>query len=328
MCFSELRRFVAIDCLQYVERSFVLQVDKSQQCTCKGRLRIECLDVDKYILANTDILLRMFPHEPRFCLWSDQGNFVYRITVTNAGGFFWASLISEIPNCVLELQVPRIFPKHASLLKMHKAIYGFTKTRMLAFTHLKEVQDFGPQIIASGPVPKRIFIAVSTEQHYLGAYDKNRFNFKAYNVENVLVRYQSAEFPYRAGYRMSYGGEHPNYIDAWLGMYTELGQLENPSFNISWENYENGSNRVRSSCRLFIPIILFVRLLFLCFQHGTAQPRSSTDRVQFVGDGGNRVGNPIRKSSGAKHGNLRLDRIRLQLGVIAEERRDHNRSGH
>ena len=141
---------------------------------------------------------------------------------------------------VLELQVPRIFPKHANLLKMHKAVYGFTKTRMLVFTHLKEVQDFGPQIIATGQVPKKIFIAVSTEQHYLGDYKKNRFTFNAYNVENVLVRYQSAEFPYRAGYRMSYAGEHPNYIDAWLGMYTELGQLENPSFNITWEDYEKG----------------------------------------------------------------------------------------
>ena len=49
---------------------------------------MECLDVDKYILANTDILLRMFPHEPRFSLWSDHGNLVYRITVVHAGTSF------------------------------------------------------------------------------------------------------------------------------------------------------------------------------------------------------------------------------------------------
>jgi len=63
----------------------IKKVDKSQHCDLKGRLRVECLDVDKYILANNDIKLRMFPLQPKMCLWSDHDNYDYRITILRAG---------------------------------------------------------------------------------------------------------------------------------------------------------------------------------------------------------------------------------------------------
>lgn len=31
----------------------------------KGRLRIECLNVDKYILAGTDLLIKLHPIDPK-----------------------------------------------------------------------------------------------------------------------------------------------------------------------------------------------------------------------------------------------------------------------
>ena len=64
---------------------------------------------------------------------------------------------------------------------------------------------------------------------------------KSLNVESVLVSYQSAEYPYRAGYRMVYEAESPRFVDAWLGMYTELGQLEKPNIDISWNEFKDGT---------------------------------------------------------------------------------------
>lgn len=97
------------------------------------------------------------------------------------------------------MQVPRIFPAKAALLKTHKLLYSFTKTQLLAFTHPKGVQDFGPQTIATGQVPSKIFVAVSTEKRYQGAIEQNRLHMGNYLVESVLIKHQSAEIPYRAG---------------------------------------------------------------------------------------------------------------------------------
>lgn len=227
------------------------------------------------------------------------------------------------------LQVPRIFPKQANLLKTHKLLYTYPKTQVLAFTHPKEVQDFGPQTIASGFVPRRIFVAISTENHYLGAFNSfNRFNMGHHNVQSVLIKHQSSELPYRAGYQTDFVGSEKIYVDAWLGMYTELGQLggnwdQRNKAAISFDDYPFG---IYSAVVMIIGKFYFCRLLFLRFQYGKSTRRSSTDQLQFFGVGNNGIEHSFPESADRKCGGVRLERVRVQLGVVVQERHNYGRS--
>ncbi len=183
------------------------RIDTSKTCELKGQVLVDCLKVSKPLLDGIDIGLNFYVHDAKACLLAN-----------------WPAATATKPEYVIEiedakLEVGRI---HAKQLVIPQCVYPYVHRELLHMLHEKTLSYFGPVTVASGILPKRIIVGLITETAYNGEYKENRLNFIPHNVDNVVVRVNSVDKPYRGGYVMNY--DENIYMDAYYGLFKELGQ--------------------------------------------------------------------------------------------------------
>lgn len=199
------------------------RVKNSKTCELKGQVLVDCLKVSKPILDGVDIGLNFFLHDAKACLLANW-----------AEGQPAQDYVIEIEDARLE--VGRIRPKKAVI----QSVYPYVHRDLLHMIHEKSLSYFGPVTIASGVLPKRVIVGLLTETAFNGNFKNNRLQFTNHDVDNVVVRVNSVDKPYRGGYVMKF--KENVYMDAYYGLFKELGQTTGDCEvgPVTYIHYDNG----------------------------------------------------------------------------------------
>ena len=90
--------------------------------------------------------------------------------------------------------------------KRKKAKYPLRRTKCIFFTKSGGQGDLSePNLITSGILPRKIIIGLVETDHFNGQLNRNPFNFKHFNLSEIILRINGQTIPYET--------VQPNYDD-------------------------------------------------------------------------------------------------------------------
>ena len=183
----------------------------------QGRLLVDCLNVNKPLVENVTLGIKLYPNPPNKCI----------VSATN--------LRTAVELHDIHLLVPRIVPK-VSLLKQ-PASYPWANTRVHRFMFPAGSRTFGPRIITTTDIlPRRCIVVLMRETQLNGQADQNRQELRHYDVEQMLVTVNNTHKPFYGGYTAMF--DDADYGFLYDNLFRELGDTN--TIDITREDFTGG----------------------------------------------------------------------------------------
>ncbi|XP_048039107.1 uncharacterized protein F54H12.2-like [Megalobrama amblycephala] len=138
---------------------------------------------EKLMLNNIDIKLRMIRAKDEFCLMRD-GDVAYKLNIMSASLFVKKVSVS-----------PPVRLGHAQALLSTTAKYPIDRVCLKNFSIPAGSRVSNQENLFLGTLPKSIVLAMVDNDAFTGAYNKNPFAFKHYNLEFLAVYVDGQQFP-------------------------------------------------------------------------------------------------------------------------------------
>lgn len=172
-------------------------INLSQEAELYIRIWADPFNVDRYLLNNVNIQLRLTPHKPEFFLVQD-GYAPAPVPPAAQGPKVNLQLVAQITHA--EIYVPRVFIKEKALreqeaaLTHNPALYAFIQYKVHYFNHLPNTVLFDNQVV-NGILPTRIYVIMMEERAYLGDFKKNPLNFGHFKLGSIQVNCAGRDIP-------------------------------------------------------------------------------------------------------------------------------------
>ena len=141
----------------------------------EGPLLADVCQIERYLLNNTEVGIKLYRSRPSFALMAKDNENEFRIVIEDI--YFKACYVKPSPGVLLG---------HSKVLEDgHKALYPYTKTELRSFNIPQGFQDTYLDNVFQGIVPSRVVIGMTSSAARNGAYNKNPYYFKPYDIREI-----------------------------------------------------------------------------------------------------------------------------------------------
>ena len=172
-----------------------------------GPLHFDICRQDRYLVKDMSVNIKLTPSENTFNLMSNAGK--CRVVITTA-----------------VLKVCRVYPTHDMEELQEKALADYDAQYMMEDTHVeyftipKGTTDVDENNLFQGRVPLKLAFGCVEEDAFLGAYNKNPYNFLHSNVSEVGVFLNNSYVPYNL-FKPKFEDGHINSAEAYCSMFSD-----------------------------------------------------------------------------------------------------------
>ena len=193
------------------ERSTLTSGSKSVDL--EGTLFQDLFQIQRYILNQVDVGVKLYRNNASFCLMSDELNPKYDIVIEDI----------ILRACKVRVN-PAVIYGHAEALLKTNAKYPFTKSEIKVMSIPKGQISFTWDNIFQGSKPNKIIIGLVEANAVAGNYALNPFNFKNYDVRQITLLCDGVPVgggPLKVNYDKSQG---QSVVPAYISLFQVSGQ--------------------------------------------------------------------------------------------------------
>ena len=141
-----------------------------QELTLKGKLGIDFLEVNKFIVSGIDVNLEFYQNTDSFRLLSNNNNNNFKVDIV--------SMFLTVKYIKLRPEILMAHTERFDSSSNNEAHYPYNKTSMRVFTIPKGVMGFEQTAISGDKIPNKIIIGFVKNDAYAGTYSSNPFFFE------------------------------------------------------------------------------------------------------------------------------------------------------
>lgn len=149
---------------------------ESQYVDFEGRLLEDCLELDRYLLNDVPINIKLTQSSPEFAIMAKDKTKKYKFEISDLN--IKMRMVTVTPGVIIG---------HSAALKEQNAIYPFIRAEIRDISIAKGETFININDMSTRSVPSRVVFGIVSTVAYNGAYDKNPFNFEHHNVSNVSL---------------------------------------------------------------------------------------------------------------------------------------------
>lgn len=151
-----------------------LYFSESKTADLEGPLYHDLFHIDRYILNQVAINVRLTKARPEFCLMTKETTPNYQV------------LIEDIVLKACKVQInPAVIYGHAEILKTVPAKYPYTKTEVKQIAVAAGTVNFAQDQLFQNIRPNRVVVGFVNALAAAGDYTKNPFNFQHFNLNQI-----------------------------------------------------------------------------------------------------------------------------------------------
>ena len=190
-----------------------------------GKLHLDMLFQDRYLLNGVNIKLKLIPQASSFCLMSGGNPFILKIME--------AKLMVRKVKLSAAVQLA-----HARALEESNAKYPIRRVECKSFTMSRGVRSGNEENLFSGQIPKRIVLGFVSNNGYNGSFTTNPFNFEHFNVEQINLTVDGQQMPAKP-LQMNFADNE--YIQSYMTLFSGTGMsFKDDGNNVSRDEYKAG----------------------------------------------------------------------------------------
>lgn len=176
-----------------------------------GRIHGDLFFQDKYLPSDIGLRLRFVRNKDAFVLMAAQPNARFKVRIVDCKIFVRKVKLS-----------PSVFMAHAKAFEAGNAKYPIRRVICKTFTVPQGNLDFSQENLFTGQVPTRLVLGCVDNDAFNGAYDKNPFNFKHFNLSQLKV-YIDGQQQHMKPLDLNYA-QH-QYAAAFMTLFSGTGKL-------------------------------------------------------------------------------------------------------
>ena len=180
----------------------------------EGPLLEDVMQLNRYLLNNMKVQIKLYPSQKQFFLMSDEDNKDYKIEVQDI--VFKACMVKVNPGVILG---------HAKAMETRNALYPYTKYETKSYSVSPDQRTVYLDNLFQGIRPSKLIVAMVTAAAFNGDYKRNPFNFQHFDVSNIALVVDGDTVPGRPlklDFAHAAGGRQ--FIEAYVNVYEALGQ--------------------------------------------------------------------------------------------------------
>ncbi|XP_071111222.1 uncharacterized protein [Haliotis cracherodii] len=155
----------------------------SKVLTMLGSINEDIFDVNRYLLNEVDLTLKMYRSDPKFCLMSSVTKHKFKVQI----------LDTYLQVCKVKVN-PALILAHNELFVKSSALYPYTKTEVKV-TSIPSSQQTHSIDNVSKPVANRYIVGLVESASLNGSYTGNHFNFKSSMLKKVTLYVDGVSVP-------------------------------------------------------------------------------------------------------------------------------------
>ena len=200
--------------------------EKSRTCDMVGRLHLDMFLQNRYIINGVDLKLRLNRTSSAFHLMSNAGTEKTKLT--------------KIVLMIEKVKVnPAVLNAHAKTLNTTTAKYPIRRVDVKSFSLTPGTRTVTRDNVFLGQLPRRVVVAMVSNEAYVGAYKMNPFKLDHCNLNYIALEVGGHSFPAQP-LTPSFGTEN-NYIRSYMTMFTDTGKIFDDTGNdVTREGYRKG----------------------------------------------------------------------------------------
>jgi hypothetical protein len=202
-------------------------IAESKALYLEGRIHFDMGSQNKILLSMTDVQFILFRHADNFLLNSYDVGANYKIRVRNL----------KLNIDCLELQ-PGMSIELEKKLATTMACYDTVRVETKILTIPAGQRSAPGTAFFTGPVPRKMYVALVDAESYFGKYSKNCFNFQSFDIKNISVEVSGVSTPEHQ-YQMDFANH--NYGRAWRDLHATLDMIDNNRSNgLRYSDFRSG----------------------------------------------------------------------------------------
>lgn len=142
----------------------------------QGPLHLDLMFQDRYLPSDVNMQLRFVRSKDAFSLMSDAGNPLFRVKIHECKLLIRKAYIS-----------PTVFIEQAKAFEVGNAKYPIRRVVCKSYSVGTGMRDNVHEGLFTGQIPSRIVIGLVANEAFNGAYNRNPFNFKHYNLSSIKI---------------------------------------------------------------------------------------------------------------------------------------------
>ena len=142
----------------------------------QGPIHLDMMFQDRYLPSDVGMQLRFVRSKDAFCLMSDAQNPAYRVKIHECKLLIRKAHIS-----------PSVFVAQAKAFEVGNAKYPIRRVVCKSYTVGNGMRDNVHEGLFTGQIPSRIVIGMVDNAAFNGAYDRNPFHFKHFDLSSIKV---------------------------------------------------------------------------------------------------------------------------------------------
>ena len=202
-------------------------VARSVPLEMMGKLHLDMLFQDRYLINAVDVKLRLIPQSPKFCLMAGGENPNYKLRILEA------KLMVRKVKLSAAVQLA-----HTRALEEANVKYPIRRVECKSFTITRGMRSATEENLFSGQLPKRIVLGFVSNNGYNGSYTTNPFNFEHFGVEQISLTVDGQQMPAKP---LQPNFETSEYISSYMSLFTGTGMVFKDDGNdVSRDEYKAG----------------------------------------------------------------------------------------
>jgi hypothetical protein len=194
----------------------------NQPVELRGRLQCDIFNMNRYMLSNVNVTIKLSRNKPEFYLMGVGDN--HKIIVSD---------------CFLRVRRVKIsnsaMLKHAMALESTTAKYPIKRCVIKQFTLPYNASKASINGIHTGLQPSRVVIGFLDNTSYNGSLTSNPYFFKHLDINRLTLKLSSKSVPYSSGIEMDFEGNC--YQQAYRTLFQNIQEVGN---DITYADYKNG----------------------------------------------------------------------------------------
>ena len=191
-----------------------------------GRLHIDMMHQDRYLLGGVDVKIRLVQNAPAFCL----------IGAANA------TQKVQIMDCKLMVRHVKVSSAvqlaHERALEIGNVKYPIRRVECKSYTIPAGQRSSNEDYLFSGQLPNRLVFGMVTNDAYVGSTATNPFDFRHFGVNNITLSVDGHQLPAKP---LEPNWTTNEYIQSYMTLFSGTGQMFKDDGNhISREEYKAG----------------------------------------------------------------------------------------
>ena len=209
----------------YVKRKELAR--ESHLIDMMGKLHLDLMFQDRYILNHTPIKLRLTRSKDKFAIVSPTDNTVFRVK------------LDSVKMMIRKVQVNSVIQAaHAKALEMGTAKYPITRGECKTYTVSSGTRSHAEENLYSGQIPKRIVIGFVRNSGINGTYQTNPFQFEHFDMDHIALNVGGTSVPGKA---LQPDFETGDYMNCYMTLFSGMGSVYQDEGNhIDREEYKKG----------------------------------------------------------------------------------------